>query len=912
MKDSASSTKGNKRSLKPYPDLGPIPIGVFTLAAVLAGAFLVDIVQDQWLTQIVPDARHVVTILFCAVVAGVLAGLAVHRGSVLVRRAALASEQRERLETELRHILDSVRLFLWHASVVEVNGEYLWEMKVSHEEAACRILPIKVPPGRTWADSWYESKIPEDSMRSDESSINAFKNGLPGYNNEYRCRLASGEIRWFFEDVLIEHQGPGKFYVMGASVDITDLKHAESKLEEERTLLQSVMNTLPDPVFVKNTLSEFVLDNAAHLEHLGVTKQDQLTGKTDFDLFPREIATPFFEDEQEIVTGAKEVVNRVEVSQDRLGQPRWFWTTKVPLLDRAGKIIGIVGVNRDITARKQEEEELKSAMQAVEEARAVAEHHARQLQDQAVELETARDEALASTRAKSEFLANMSHEIRTPMNGILGITELMLGTHLTNEQYDLALTVKSSADALLTVINDILDFSRIEAGKMRIDFTDFSLRTVTEEVTDLVAGNAFRKGLELACFFEKEVPEHLQGDPARIRQVLTNLMGNAVKFTDTGEVSLEIRLIEKTDKEATIRLAVVDTGIGVTQEAQTRIFESFTQADGTTTRRYGGTGLGLAICRQLTQLMGGKIGMTSEEGRGSTFWFELTLPIQQGADNPSHMASPELMSGLQVLVVDDNATNRRVLREQLSSWGCEPAEAVSAQDGLQMLAAAADRNEPFRIAILDMQMPDVDGEQLGRMIREDNRYDEMAMILYTSIGEHGSSEQMRELGFAAVLSKPARQSQLFNAMLAALGERRSERTLPSAAAGDEKSPLGLKVLLAEDNEINQMVAKMMLERFGCDVDIVETGRHAVNAMGSARYDVILMDIHMPEMDGYTATDAIRKLEEPLCLHTPIIAMTAKAMPGDRELCISSGMDDYIVKPVRPDDLYSVLDRWKSA
>jgi len=900
------------RSQKLHPELGPVPVGLFTLAAVLSGAFLVDLVQDFAFKTMDPQARHIVTVLFCSIVAAILAALAVHRGSRLADRAARDNEQRERLEAELRHILDSVRLFLWHATVVEIDGEYQWDTRVSHEEAAQRILPIKVPPGRSWADSWYESKLLEDSLRIDEASINAFRNGLPGYSNEYRCKLASGELRWFFEDVLIESQEPGKFYVMGACVDITELKRAEDKLKSERMLLQTVMDSLPDPVFVKDTESRFVLDNIAHLEHLGVKSQQELDGKSDFDIFPREIAQPFFDDEQDIIKGAKEMVNRVEISPGPTGNQRWFWTTKVPLRDMLGNVTGIVGINRDITARKQEEEELKEAMQAVEEARGVAEHHAKLLQEQAIELEKARDAALASTRAKSEFLANMSHEIRTPMNGILGITELLLGTHLVDEQYDFACTIRSSADALLTVINDILDFSRIEAGKMRIEVTDFNLRTVTEEVTDLVASNAFRKGLELTCFIEQSVPERLLGDPARIRQVLTNLLGNAIKFTESGEVSLEVRVIDKTETEASIRITVVDTGIGVSAEAQEKIFESFTQADGTTTRKYGGTGLGLTISRQLTELMGGKIGIESELGCGSRFYIELTLPIQPGASGSTGEQSPILLSGLPVLIVDDNATNRMVLREQLNSWGCKPVEATLAAEALTTLDLCFKRNEPFRVAIIDMQMPEMDGEELGRRIRADSRFDEMPMILYTSIGEHGSAEQIRKGGFAAVLTKPTRQSQLFNAMLSILGERQIVSAQSGSAAIDHQEPLGLNVLLAEDNEINQMVAKMMLARFGCKVETVENGRLAVEALSRGDYDLVLMDVHMPEMDGYSATSAIRKQEAGFGKHIPIIAMTAKAMPGDRELCLEAGMDDYIVKPVRPDDLYNVLYRWRNS
>lgn len=907
MADSEPRSAAKNLAQNPQTALDRIPAVAFAVAAILSCAFLAVVLQGVLTAKSGTGASQLITTLLCVVVSAGLAGLAVFRLITLLRER----EHRVKLEGELKLILDSVRLFVWHATVIEVNDEYQWSMRVSHEDAAQRILPISTLPGKTWADSWYLSKLPEDSVRCNEISTNALKKGLRGYSTEYRCKLANGELRWFFEDVTIEPLGPGRFSVMGSSVEITDLKRAEEKQKAERMMLQTVVDNMPDAVFVKDTSSRFVLDNKSHMEHLGVSSQDELTGKTDFDFLPHTFARTFFVDERDLIEGRKKVINQTENSQDRFGNPRWYWTTKIPLRDTAGTIYGILGINRDITARKNEEEELKAALKAVEEARAVAESHAKLLEEQTVELEQARDAALASTRAKSEFLANMSHEIRTPMNGILGITELMLGTQLTEEQYDFACTVRSSADALLTVINDILDFSRIEAGKMQIEVTDFNLRNITEEVTDLVAGNAFGKGLELTCYFESSVPERLQGDPARIRQVLTNLMGNAVKFTESGEVSLEARLLSRTETEASIRLSVTDTGIGISKEAQRKIFDSFTQADGTTSRKYGGTGLGLTISRQLTELMGGKIGLESEVGSGSKFYVDLTLPVSPGVEDEVEARAPVLMVGMRVLVVDDNATNRRILREQLKSWGSEPLEVASAAAALETLNEAAERNDHFRVAIIDMQMPDMDGEQLGRKIREDGRFNDMPMILYTSIGDQGTNEQIRKGGFAAVLTKPARQSQMFAALLSVLDEQQQASARKKEEQHQETQELlSLNVLLAEDNEINQMVAKMMLSRFGCEVQAVENGSLAVEALAAGTYDVVLMDVHMPEMDGYMATAAIRKSEAGTRRRIPIIAMTAKAMVGDRELCIAAGMDDYIMKPVRPEELYGVLQKWR--
>jgi PAS domain S-box-containing protein len=880
-----------------------------TLLAVLVGAVLVNLVQRLFISHYNPASDNWLTVTMCAVAAAIVSALAASKSQRLAARALAEISERERLQGELKHILSSVRSIVWYANVQQENGDYLWDTRISHVEAARKVLPIDVPSGETFANIWYRCKLQEDSIRCDANAIQAFRTKAPGYRNEYRCILDSGEIRWFYEDAQIEHLGEGKYYVIGVCVDITALKAAEGKLDEERIMLRTLIDSLPDMVFIKDVKSRFVLQNTAVLKHIGAKSKDEVLGKTDFDLFPPEIAQPFFDDEQEIIRTGRPLLNRTESSRDQDGNQQWFWTTKVPLRDSQGRITGIVGVNREITAQQREQEALKLAMREVEEARHVAELHAALLENQKLELAVARDLALASTRAKSEFLANMSHEIRTPMNGILGITELLLSTKLTNEQYDFASTIRSSADALLTVINDILDFSRIEAGKMQVEVIDFNLRTVLEEVTDLIASNAYRKQLEVACLLERDVPERLQGDPARLRQVLTNLMGNAVKFTDRGEVRLEANLIYETDTEASIRISVADTGIGVPKVAQARIFESFTQADGSTTRKYGGTGLGLTICRSLTELMGGHIAMTSEEGKGSTFFIELTLLKQTGVVEQDVHLAPELMAGLRVLIVDDNSTNRRVLREQLASWGCHPEEASSGEQGIRMLCEQADTDQPFRVAILDMQMPEMDGEETASRITNSPLLKDIRLILYTSIGEYGSAEMMRSRGFVAVLTKPARQSQLFNVMLAVLGDSKFHNVFAGSVAAEPKVSLGLRVLLAEDNEINQMVAQMMLDRFGCETTVVETGKIALEKLYESEFDIILMDVHMPEMDGYEATGEIRRFEKSMGRRTPIIAMTAKAMPGDREIGLSVGMDDYLIKPVRPNDLYDILSRW---
>ena len=660
--------------------------------------------------------------------------------------------------------------------------------------------------------------------------------------------------------------------------DITERKRAEQALEERTKFLNSLIENLPVGVVVTDVHETILLCNPAFEKMFGYRQAD-VRGHSIID-----------------VLGSGELRKQMQITKQNLeaGKPVHVVARRKrsdgSLLDvellavsviRDARAAANLAIYQDVTERKRTEEALLRAKEAAE----------------------------AASRAKSEFLANISHEIRTPMNGIIGMTELALDSDLAPEQREYLGMVKNSADYLLALINDILDFSKIEAGKVRIEEADFSFQQSLGETLKILALRAHQKGLELAWRVGPSVPDRVRGDAGRLRQIVVNLVGNAIKFTELGEIIVDVQREAEDETGILLHFRVQDTGIGIPKEKQGLIFEAFTQVDSSATRQYGGTGLGLAITARLVTLMGGEVWVESGPGRGSIFHFTLHFGFPKAPAPALSPADPDVLQDLRVLVVDDNQTNRAILVEQLSSWGMCPLSVPSGQSALEALESAHAEHRPFSLVITDMQMPNMDGLQLCEHIRKRRPFERVPILMLSSITPPDHAQKVRDLAIAAYLTKPAQPSELFDALLAALTKPvQAPDAEPAEQALAAEQTSGWRVLLAEDNEINRKLAHALLQGRGHSVVLAENGRDALSALKRERVDVVLMDIQMPVMDGFEAIRAIRAQEASSGGHLPIIALTAHAMKGDRERCLESGADDYVTKPIRTPELWAAIER----
>ncbi len=663
------------------------------------------------------------------------------------------------------------------------------------------------------------------------------------------------------------------------------LQHAHDDLENmvanRTSFLNALIENSPLPIMVLDAGRLVQLCNPAFKE-LFQYGQDELVGRPIVNtLVPAELLTELNDIFKRCFSG--ETVNIVtrRLRKDRSVVDVEMYVVRLHV---RGEPAGTLHIYQDIAIRKRAEQSMQLAKEAAE----------------------------ASSQAKSDFLANMSHEIRTPMNGIIGMTELTLDTELTQEQREYLGMVKSSAASLLSLLNDILDFSKIEAGKLDVEAIDFNLRDMLDDLLTLLSLSAHRKGLELACNVLPGVPDGLIGDPTRLRQILVNLIANAVKFTVQGEVIVRVDVEEQSGNEPGVLLhfSVSDTGLGIPAEKQGTIFEAFTQADTSMTRKYGGTGLGLAISSRLVARMGGRMWVESEFGKGSTFHFNVRLASQTSFARPVRVTG-DMLRDLPVLIVDDNATNRRILEGMLHAWHMIPTAAEDGASALVLMEAAKAEGQTFALVLLDAQMPGIDGFEVAAKIKHDPRLANAVIIMLTSAGQRGDAARCRELGINGYLSKPIRRSELLEAVKLVLGPQSLGATPgPLVTVHSLRESEGqLKILLAEDNRVNQVLATRLLTKRGHRVLLAETGKQAVDMSQREPFDVILMDVQMPELSGLEATMAIRQREKLQGGHTPIIAMTAHAMVGDKQRCLDAGMDAYLSKPLEVNDLFAMIDRF---
>lgn len=815
-------------------------------------------------------------------------------------------------EEKLRQALDASNtgLWDWNTETHEVRFSREWKRQLGYEETE---LPDTF-------DTWEHRLHPDDHARA-IAYVQAYLVHPEGdYRQDFRLQHKDGSYRWIEARATFVTEPDGRCVrLLGSHTDITARKQAEEALQTSETRLRLTLDVATDGLWDWNLSTKQAYYSPSWVRLLGLEDQEiplnnMFDWKNRIHQDDRAWVEQALNRHLEGESAGYMVEHRV---RHRSGEWKWFaMRGKVVAWDAQGRPVRMMGAMTDITERKLSEARLAQAAQ--------------ELERKNKELAVARDKALEAVKIKAEFLATMSHEIRTPMNGVIGMTGLLLDTPLNTQQREYAEVVRVSGEHLLGIINEILDFSKIEAGKLDLEDLNFDLYTTVEDAIGLLGEPAYAKGLELTSLVHVGVPTTLRGDPGRLRQILVNLIGNAVKFTEQGEVVVTVSLEPDEGTAArsdssyrTLRFEVSDTGVGIAPEQQTKLFQPFTQADGSNTRKYGGTGLGLAICRQLVGMMGGRIGVRSKVGEGSVFWFTGTFPLR--AEEAYAAVLPHTaLRGRRVLIVDDHLTNRQVLEQSLHKQGVICESAADGFQALERLRHAAGRQSLPDLAILDMQMPNMDGLELARQIKSDPRISATRLVLLTSVGQRGDARKAQHAGIAAYLTKPIRQTLLYECLSVVLGSV-SEAGAPTTqqatsiitrhSLSEAQTRTKPVILVVDDNPVNQKVAANMLEKLGYRVNVAANGREAVESIARIPYALVFMDCQMPEMDGLEATRAIRDQEERQCRagndlsRLPVIAMTANAMQEDRDRCLASGMDDFLSKPVIKKALEAVLIRW---
>ncbi|HEY2844581.1 MAG TPA: response regulator [Bryobacteraceae bacterium] len=720
--------------------------------------------------------------------------------------------------------------------------------------------------------SWIESIHPDDRDRV----IREFACASPDPAQlEYRIIRPDGGIRWIWARSFPVRDDAGTLTrLIGIAQDCTDRKYAE----RTQAFLASIVESSDDSIVGTDLDGRVASWNRGAERLFGYTAEEAI-GKLITMLFPQDRQSDYVQVLQKI--RRQEHIERFEsvrVAKD--GRPIPVLTIVSPIRDRAGRLQGVSAIYRDMTTEKKA----------------------------AADLLRAKDSAEAASRAKSTFLATMSHEIRTPMNGILGMTELVLESDVTADQRESLDLVKVSTESLLSVINDILDFSKIEAGKLDFEAIPFDFRDSLGETMRTLGFRASQKGLELIYDVRPDVPGVLIGDAGRLRQILVNLVGNAIKFTERGEILVKVEVQSSTAETVCLHFSVQDTGVGIPVEKHQKIFEAFSQADDSMTRKYGGTGLGLTICGRLVEMMQGSIWVESEGGQGSTFHFTTRLGVPHETSAQTTPLQPEELRGLRVLIVDDNRTNRRVMLGLLSQWGMRPLAVEGGRAALRAVESAKHAGEPFALVLLDGQMPEMDGFSLAGKLQEHPGWEGATIMMLTSADQLGDGARCRDLGISAYLVKPVRQSELLSKICNRL-EHTQKHNAPAPGPQAAARPANqTRVLVAEDNRVNQALVRRLLAKQGYEITVVGDGGAAVAALAEGVFDIVLMDVQMPGMDGFAATAMIREQEQRSGQHIPIIAMTAHALKGDHERCLAEGMDAYVSKPIRRDELFTTVER----